>query len=111
MSAAPLPAVYTIAASYYHWMVAIPLIGAVGTVLKAQQAPKEEKGDWMFRHKSLGLLTGMMVAPRLAYRLFGSKAVRQNMYSLMNCVLLRMLFSQSDSFFLDVSFEFLVVHH
>ena len=56
-------------------MVAIPLVGCVGTVLKAQQAPKEEKGKWMFRHKSLGLLTGMVVAPRLAYRVLNRGAV------------------------------------
>jgi cytochrome b561 len=60
---------YSRVASYFHWVVAIPLIGCVGTVLQAQQAPKEEKGVWMFRHKSLGLLTGCMVAPRLLYRL------------------------------------------
>ncbi len=75
MSAAPLPVVYSITASWYHWLVAVPLIGTVGTVLKAQQSPKEEKGAWMFRHKSLGLLTAIVVAPRLAYRLLGSKAV------------------------------------
>jgi 1,2-dihydroxy-3-keto-5-methylthiopentene dioxygenase len=60
---------YTATASYFHWIVAFPLIGTVGTVLKAQQAPKEEKGEWMWRHKSLGLLTGMVVVPRVAYRL------------------------------------------
>jgi 1,2-dihydroxy-3-keto-5-methylthiopentene dioxygenase len=59
---------YAAFASYFHWIVAFPLIGTVATVLKAQQAPKEEKGEWMFRHKSLGLLTGMLVAPRVAYR-------------------------------------------
>jgi cytochrome b561 len=42
---------YSITASSYHWMVALPLMGAVGTVLKAQQSPKEEKGKWMWRHK------------------------------------------------------------
>mmetsp|Transcript_33175 Transcript_33175/g.48651 ORF Transcript_33175/g.48651 Transcript_33175/m.48651 type:complete len:192 (+) Transcript_33175:66-641(+) len=62
------PVLYTKAASYFHWVVGIPLIGCVGTVLKAQDAPKEDKGMWMHRHKSLGLLTGMLVAPRLAYR-------------------------------------------
>jgi cytochrome b561 len=41
----------------------------VVTVLKAQAAPKEDKGMWMHRHKSLGLLTGMLVAPRVVYRL------------------------------------------
>jgi cytochrome b561 len=74
MSLAP-KALYSSAASYFHWMVAIPLVGCVGTVLKAQQAPKEEKGKWMFRHKSLGLLTGMVVAPRLAYRVLNRGAV------------------------------------
>ncbi len=62
---------YAIGARWFHWMTAIPLIGCVGTVLKAQQAPKEDKGKWMFRHKSLGLLTGMIVAPRVAYRIMG----------------------------------------
>jgi len=61
-------AAYPRAASVYHWAVAVPLMGSVGTVLKAQQAPKEEKGKWMWRHKSLGLLTGLIVAPRLVYR-------------------------------------------
>jgi len=65
---------YSTAASYFHWFAAVPMIGCVGTVLKAQEAPKEEKGKWMFRHKSLGLLTGMIVAPRFAYRIFNRKA-------------------------------------
>ena len=30
----------------------------------------------MFRHKSLGLLTGLIVAPRLGYRLFNAAKVR-----------------------------------
>lgn len=64
--------VYPVAASYFHWLVAAPLIGSVGCVLKCQQSPKEEKGKWMWRHKSLGLLTGMIVAPRLGYRLFNA---------------------------------------
>jgi cytochrome b561 len=72
--------IYSAAASYFHWMVAIPLVGCVGTVLKAQDAPKEDKGKWMWRHKSLGLLTGMVVAPRLAYRVFSSKAVSFSSY-------------------------------
>mmetsp|Transcript_23057 Transcript_23057/g.28285 ORF Transcript_23057/g.28285 Transcript_23057/m.28285 type:complete len:187 (+) Transcript_23057:115-675(+) len=64
--------VYTKAATYYHWMVAVPLLGSVGAVLKAQDTPKErmeEKMTWMWRHKSLGVLTGLVVAPRLGYRL------------------------------------------
>jgi cytochrome b561 len=67
-----LAAAYTKTASYFHWIVAVPLVGAVGTVLKAQSLPKEakeEKMKLMFTHKSLGLLTGILVAPRLVYRI------------------------------------------
>lgn len=31
---------YSVAASYYHWLVAAPLMGCVGSVLKCQQSPK-----------------------------------------------------------------------
>lgn len=67
-----LSAAYTKTASYFHWIVAIPLIGSVGTVLQSQSLPKEakdEKMKLMWIHKSLGLLTGLIVAPRLAYRI------------------------------------------
>ena len=37
---------YSIAASYYHWVVAVPLMGSIASVLKCQQSPKEEKGKW-----------------------------------------------------------------
>jgi len=60
---------YTLTASIFHWAAAVPMIGSIGCVLKAQQAPKEEKGLWMHRHKSLGLLAGMVVFPRMGYRL------------------------------------------
>jgi len=61
---------YSIAASTFHWAVAIPMIGSIGSVLKCQSLPKghPDKGKWMYRHKSLGLLSGMIVAPRVAYR-------------------------------------------
>jgi cytochrome b561 len=68
---------YSVTASYFHWFAAIPMIGCVGTVLKAQQAPKEDKPGLMNLHKSLGLLTGMIVAPRVAYRIFNRAAVSQ----------------------------------
>jgi 1,2-dihydroxy-3-keto-5-methylthiopentene dioxygenase len=61
---------YSVTASYLHWAAAVPMIGCVGCVLKAQEVKGPEKGTWMHRHKSLGLLTGMIVAPRIAYRLF-----------------------------------------
>jgi len=69
---------YSITASNFHWLSAIPMLGCVGCVLKAQDSPKEDKGTWMFRHKSLGLLTGMIVAPRLAYRIVNRSSVRTN---------------------------------
>ena len=75
-------AVYTKAASYYHWMVALPLTGSIACVLKAQDAPKGEKGPWMHRHKSLGLLTGIVVLPRLGYRLMNMGKVRNKLSSI-----------------------------
>ena len=41
-------------------------------MLQAQQVKGPEKGVWMHRHKSLGLLAGILVAPRFLFRL-GSK--------------------------------------
>jgi cytochrome b561 len=76
MSLAPA---YTKTASYFHWLVALPLMGCVGTVLKAQSLPKEakdEKMQMMFIHKSLGLLTGIIVVPRFAYRIINMGKVR-----------------------------------
>ena len=72
-------AAYTKTASLYHWAVAIPLMGSIGCVLQAQNTPKEQKKDkanLMHLHKSLGLLTGIIVAPRFAYRLFARSKVR-----------------------------------
>lgn len=45
--------------------------------LATPKEEKEEKMKWMWRHKSLGVLTGMVVAPRLAYRLFNIGKVRK----------------------------------
>lgn len=47
-------------------------------VLQAQQAEKKDKGLWMHRHKSLGLLSGMIVLPRVGYRLFNAAKVRKS---------------------------------
>ena len=66
---------YTKVASVYHWIVAAPLLACVGCVLKAQDVVKEEKGKWMWRHKSLGSLVGILVAPRLGYRLLNAAKV------------------------------------
>merc|ERR1712196_467196 len=52
-----------------HWLSAPAMLGCIGSVLAAQQAEKKDKGTWMFRYKSLGLLTGILVAPRLASKI------------------------------------------
>lgn len=57
-----------------HWVGGFAVLGAVGGVLGARQAGKEQflgrdAGDWMWFHKSCGLLTGMVLLPRLAMRL------------------------------------------
>mmetsp|Transcript_21943 Transcript_21943/g.43581 ORF Transcript_21943/g.43581 Transcript_21943/m.43581 type:complete len:173 (+) Transcript_21943:18-536(+) len=64
-----MAATYSALTARLHWLSAPIMIGCVGSVLKAQQTPMPEKGDWMFRHKSLGLLAGIVVAPRVATRL------------------------------------------
>lgn len=56
--------------------------------LATPKEEKEEKMKWMWRHKSLGVLTGMVVAPRLAYRLFNIGKVRK---VIMNNILLFIL--------------------
>lgn len=66
---------YSRTASSFHWLVAFPTMGSIATVLKAQQSPKEEKGKWMWRHKSLGLLAGMLILPRVAYRVLSRPSI------------------------------------
>ncbi|TFJ84892.1 hypothetical protein NSK_003924 [Nannochloropsis salina CCMP1776] len=63
------PIAYSKALSLFHWLVGFTMIGSVGAVLQAQQVKGKEKGVWMHRHKSLGLLAGMLVAPRFIFRL------------------------------------------
>ena len=71
-------------------------MGSVASVLICQQSPKEEKGKWMWRHKSLGLLTGMIVAPRIGYRLMNAAKYKvghptgTGQYSFMNFKLFNM---------------------
>lgn len=94
---------YSQVLSLMHWLVAPAFIGSIGAVLQAQQVKGKEKGVWMHRyvrhtcvrparpqlasihtlcthampchvrHKSLGLLAGILVAPRFFARL-ASKA-------------------------------------
>ena len=67
MSAATAITAYSRATSSLHWLSAVSLIGAVGSALKAQSTTdKKTKGEIMFYHKSLGLLTGILLVPRVA---------------------------------------------
>jgi len=95
---------YSAAASYLHWFAAAPMIMSIGSVLKAQNSPKSEKGVWMHRHKSFGLLTGMIVAPRFGYRLFNAAKVRLPLI-IYNSFTIRITWSNGNSliFILDVT--------
>ena len=87
---------YPIAASYFHWFAAAPMIMSIGSVLKAQDSPKSEKGLWMHRHKSFGLLSGIIVAPRVGYRLMNATKVCVCIYNLIlgqDCVMFGKKFS------------------
>eukprot|EP00054_Salpingoeca_dolichothecata_P032209 m.265736 g.265736 ORF g.265736 m.265736 type:complete len:199 (+) comp29497_c0_seq1:43-639(+) len=69
-TAANPPEVYNKYVSATHWLMAPGLFATVGAVLAAQNTEdKEEKGKWMFRHKSMGLAMGILIAPRIAFRL------------------------------------------
>ena len=64
-----LPAAYSKAVASIHWLSGPAMIASIGCVLTAQNAPKGEKGDWMWRHKSMGLLSGFLLGPRVVARL------------------------------------------
>jgi cytochrome b561 len=58
---------YSRATASLHWASAATLMGAIGTVLVAQnEKDKPTKAQLMFAHKSLGLLTGGLLLPRVA---------------------------------------------
>eukprot|EP01040_Poterioochromonas_malhamensis_P006313 gene6313-6795_t len=55
---------------FFHWTMGGSLVAAVGFVLAAQNTKdKKEKGDYMFYHKSFGLLAFGLLGPRLLVRL------------------------------------------
>ena len=53
---------------YLHWLIAGGTLGAFATVQLAMQTKGKTKGDFMFAHKSLGLLVLGLTAPRLVLR-------------------------------------------
>lgn len=70
-------AAYSLPASWLHLGLALPMIGSVGAVLQAQTLPKKttERQWWMNQHESLGLLTAIILVPRMAYRLVAHKSM------------------------------------
>jgi len=60
---------YGAAVRYLHWIMAAGLLTCVGTVLAAQRVKGKTKGDLMYIHKSMGLLMGAAIIPRIAIRL------------------------------------------
>lgn len=68
-------------ASLFFWNASLTsffsIICLLFSFVQAQNSPKGQKGPWMHRHKSLGLLTGILVAPRLAYRVVNRSSVRR----------------------------------
>ena len=65
------PAAYARPVALMHWLSGLAMVGCIASVLQAQQQKPNSpaKGEWMFRHKSLGLLAGLLVGPRVALRL------------------------------------------
>jgi cytochrome b561 len=61
---------YSPATAVLHWVSAGAIIGAVGTVVVSKNIKdKQTKERLMFYHKSFGLLTGVLLIPRIAFAL------------------------------------------
>lgn len=71
---ASIVAKYPQSLSILHWCIALSGGGAIAMVNYAQSLkdPKE-KGNAMNAHKSFGLLTGMLMVPRIAIRVTSKK--------------------------------------
>jgi len=64
-----VPATYSTLMQANHLLGGAAVLGCVGTVLQAQKyKPGKDKGDLMFLHKSFGLLSFLLLGPRLAAR-------------------------------------------
>ena len=67
------PEAYPASVKLFHWGMAAGILSTVGLV-KAQQSTddKKKKGEYMFYHKSFGMLMLGMIFPRVALRLGAS---------------------------------------
>lgn len=69
-AASELPQAYSKGVQLMHWTMGGSMIACVGLVLLAQDTKdKKKKGDYMFYHKSFGLLSFGLLFPRLLLRL------------------------------------------
>ena len=73
------PKTYNSLMQFWHWSMAAGVLCTFGTIQYKQSfgVPKTEEakssvGNAMFYHKSFGLLMAMMIAPRLATRMFST---------------------------------------
>jgi cytochrome b561 len=73
------PKTYNGLMQFWHWSMAAGVLATFGTVqykqslgnpAKASEETKTNIGNAMFYHKSFGLLMAMMIAPRIATRMF-----------------------------------------
>jgi len=64
--------------------MAVPMTVSIGAVLRAQQLPKrsEERQYWMRQHESFGVLTAVVLVPRLAYRVVAARSAYSNVVDL-----------------------------
>lgn len=68
-SAVEVPEPYAKPVQYMHWAMGGAILGCVGFVKAAQYSKGKAKGNYMFYHKSCGLLAMGLLFPRLAIRL------------------------------------------
>lgn len=68
---------YSLTASWLHYAVAFPMMASIGAVLKAHTIEDRKSPDrqwWMRQHESFGLLTAIVLIPRVAHRILARKA-------------------------------------
>lgn len=60
---------YSIGSKIFHWGMGFGILGCMGSIQLAMNAPKHEKGKYYHFHKSCGLLMAALIIPRIAMRL------------------------------------------
>merc|ERR1719230_766374 len=60
---------YSLATKCMHWTMGSAVLGCFAFVQISYYRPKEEKGYWMWLHKSCGLIVAGLLLPRIFLRL------------------------------------------